>query len=138
MIKSPQKELSDRKQLKTPDLFIQYGKQVLSFLLSHRTKLFGVLGMIILVPALMMSYNTYQNSRQNKAWEAYYLATKNIQEHQKVDALKSVSKDYAKTRPGFLAALFLADQSLDKAQKKILISPKTSDGISDIKKNPPH
>lgn len=109
----------DRKQLKTPDNFVKTGSQVVASMVSHKKQILP-LGIGVFAIAIgFYGYQWWESNRAEKAWKAYYEATKSP-EPKKWDDLRAVHSQYGQTRPMLFAAVNLADHHFEEAKKAVL------------------
>lgn len=109
----------DRKQLKTPDEFVKKGTEVFGSMVSHRKQILP-LGILVFLGAVgFYGYQWWESSRSDKAWKAYYEATKSS-EPKKWEDLKNITQQYNQTRPMLFAAVNLADHHFEEAKKAAL------------------
>src|SRR5687768_10480886 len=116
MVSKPPK--IEKKVLKDPDQFQTRGGAVLEYLARRQKRFVPVVVAALLVVAGVYAYDWWSGNRLEKSWQEYYAATK-LAENEKWEKLKAVWGSNKKNRPGFFAAVTLADHYYTEARKEI-------------------
>lgn len=103
----------DRKELKTPDTFVQKGRHWLGLIASQKTRFFPILLAVLVIVGGVYGYEWWSNRALDKAWDAYNAAGKHS-EPEVWEKLRQFHSKYRRSRPGFLAAVALGDHAYDE------------------------
>lgn len=121
----------DRKELKTPDTFVQKGRHWLGLIASQKTRFFPVLLAVLVIVGGVYGYEWWSDRALDKAWDAYNAAIKHP-EPQVWETLKQFHSNYKRSRPGFLAAVALGDHSYDEKKAMGSASEGSDHGASSV------
>jgi hypothetical protein len=107
----------DRKELKQPDQFMKRGQAVFAFLLEKRKRFLPVLiGGAVLVGSVY-AFDWWSQRKLEKGWVEYNRVNK-LAGTERVDQLKVFQAGHAGDRPGYFAAVSVADYYYDEAKKE--------------------
>ncbi len=107
----------DRKELKRPDQFVKKGQAVFAFLMEKRGRFLPVLiGGVVLV-ASVYAYDWWAEQKLEKSWVEYNRIAK-VTGPERIDQLKVFQTDHSGDRPGYFAAVAIADYYYDEAKKE--------------------
>jgi hypothetical protein len=107
----------DRKSLKNPDEFVKKGRVLLSFLQAERLPFVGIGVVAALIIAGVYGFDWWNSRQSDLGWKAYNDAL-SASEPARWEDLKKVQGRFAKSRPGFFAAIAIGDHSLEDAKKE--------------------
>jgi tetratricopeptide (TPR) repeat protein len=107
----------DRKSLRNPDEFVKRGRVFLSFFYAERLPFIGIGIVAALIIAGVYGVDWWNGRQSDLGWKAYDDAMK-ASEPARWEELKKVYGKYAKSRPGFFAALSVGDHFFDEAKKE--------------------
>jgi tetratricopeptide (TPR) repeat protein len=107
----------DRKELKRPDQFVAKGQAAFAFLLEKRRRFLPVLigGALLIGGVYLFDYWTEQ--KLEKSWSEYNRILK-LTGQERLDGFKVFHTDHGSSRPGYFAAVFIADSYYDDAKKE--------------------
>lgn len=106
----------DRKELRTPDAFVKKGSTVLGFLLERRSFFVLMLSLTATGVVAFYGYDYWQSKRLTRGWTALHAAEK-LDEAKRWEEYKKVYEAHSGLRPGFIAAVRVADHLFDDSRK---------------------
>lgn len=109
----------DRKELKRPDQFVVKGRAAFNFLMEKRRRFVPVLiGGLVLVGVVYL-VDWWSEQKLEKGWLEFNRLNKLVG-MERVDQLKVFQGSNSSSRPGYFAAVAIADYYYDEAKKEAL------------------
>jgi tetratricopeptide (TPR) repeat protein len=109
----------ERKSLRTPDAFVKRGRAAMMYLAERRMSVLPLVIGVLVIALGAYVYDGWSGRKMEKAWEAYYSATK-AAEPQRWDELKKMHAEWGRNRATYFASITLADHYFGEARKTAL------------------
>lgn len=106
----------ERKELKGPDAFVRRGSSIVTFLVERRSFFVVLLSVSAIGIVAFYGIDHWRKKRLETGWNALLQAQK-LEESQRWDGYKKVYETHSNIRPGFIAALRVADHFFDESRK---------------------
>jgi len=116
----------DRKQLKQADGFVTRGRNAVAWVAGSRVRVIPLLLLALGMGLAWNGYQWWQTGRLEESWDHFARAFR-LPEPQRTEDLKTVYARFRSSRPGYFAALALADHFFEEARKEKLKDPSTGD-----------
>src|SRR5947209_8143024 len=108
----------DPKTLKRPDEFMRTGQAFFRSMAERRSIWVPLLSVIAGMIVAFYAYSWWKYGKDNRAWEAYYQATK-APEANRIMKYEEVARQFPSTQAGLFAMIMVADHYFDDAKKEI-------------------
>lgn len=108
----------DRKELRSPDQFVKRGSSLLTFLVTKRSSFFVVATVGAVATILFYGYDYWNSRRVLSGWQSFNKAEK-LEESKRWEGMKNVYTLHSGVRPGFMAAVRIADHLFESARKDL-------------------
>jgi len=103
--------------LKEPDVFTRRGQALLAFLVRQKVTFISVAAVAATLIVAVYASDWWTERKSMRGWNAYLKAMK-VEEGKRWEELKLVQQEFSNSRPGYFAAISLADHHFDLARKE--------------------